>query len=137
MKNTEHGSEQKRPNCEQLVGRSLDPIVRHLKLVRLTQTCGACPSQWDAMTDDGRQVYIRYRWGYLSVCVGEAGDADEYAGVRGKPFIGEQHGDGMDGVMSTEELMEVCGSRIEWPNPKVLPLAGLGASREQPVVGGP
>ena len=28
MKNTEHGSEQKYPNCGQVVGRSLDPIVR-------------------------------------------------------------------------------------------------------------
>jgi len=109
-------SEPKPVHDPHVVDRSQEPLVRPLKLVSLTQTCGACPSQWNAMTDDGRQVYIRYRWGYLSVCVGEAGDTTEYAGVRGDPFFGEQHGDLLEGVRATEELMEVCGSRIEWPN---------------------
>lgn len=35
------------------------------------QTCGACPSSWEGRTEDGREVYARYRWGYLSVRVGD------------------------------------------------------------------
>lgn len=104
------------PSEAQAVDRIQEPVVRPLKLVSMTQTCWGCPSQWDAMTDDGRQVYIRYRWGCLSVRVGKPGDMTEYAGVRGEPFIDEQHGDGLDGIMSTETLIRVCGSRVEWPN---------------------
>lgn len=37
-------------------------IIEHL-----TQTCGACPSQWEGELEDGRMLYIRYRWGYLSI----------------------------------------------------------------------
>lgn len=38
-----------------------------LVIARIEQTCTACPAQWDAWTDDGEYVYIRYRWGYLFV----------------------------------------------------------------------
>jgi len=30
-------------------------------LVRVTQTCSACPSQWDAWDLDGNYWYLRYR----------------------------------------------------------------------------
>ncbi|WP_046506189.1 hypothetical protein [Streptomyces odonnellii] len=33
------------------------------KLVRVVQTCSACPSQWDAWTADGQYLYLRYRHG--------------------------------------------------------------------------
>ncbi|MFC9247427.1 hypothetical protein ACFT7S_26525 [Streptomyces sp. NPDC057136] len=32
-------------------------------LVRVVQTCSACPSQWDAWTADGQYLYLRYRHG--------------------------------------------------------------------------
>lgn len=32
-------------------------------IVRAVQTCCACPSQWDAWTDTGQYLYLRYRWG--------------------------------------------------------------------------
>ncbi len=32
-------------------------------LVRVVQTCSACPSQWDAWTADGQHLYLRYRHG--------------------------------------------------------------------------
>ncbi|MER7766992.1 hypothetical protein [Kitasatospora sp. NPDC096140] len=37
------------------------------KLVRVVQTCSACPSQWDAWTADGQYLYLRYRHGEGSV----------------------------------------------------------------------
>ena len=33
----------------------------------IVQTCYACPSQWEAKTEDNKAVYIRYRWGCLSI----------------------------------------------------------------------
>ena len=36
-------------------------------IVRAVQTCPYFPSQWDAWTDDGRYLYLRYRHGWGSV----------------------------------------------------------------------
>ena len=30
-------------------------------------TCGACPTSWEGMTNEGKSVYARYRWGHLRV----------------------------------------------------------------------
>lgn len=62
------------------------------KIVSLVETCGGCPSQWDGRTSDGRYVYIRYRWGYLSVSV---------ANVE---VFGKEVGGSMRGVMDFDEL---------------------------------
>lgn len=56
-------------------------MLKPRALTHLVQTCDACPSQWDAETDDGRPVYIRYRWGFLSVRV---------APVGGDPVLGAE-----------------------------------------------
>jgi len=42
----------------------------NLELKYLKQTCSACPSQWEAVTKNLKPVYIRYRWGYLTVEIG-------------------------------------------------------------------
>lgn len=40
-------------------------------LLRVVQTCVAAPSQWDAWTVDGRQLYLRYRHGRGRVELGD------------------------------------------------------------------
>lgn len=35
--------------------------------IKLVQTCGACPEQYDAYIDDERIGYLRLRHGYFSV----------------------------------------------------------------------
>jgi hypothetical protein len=42
-----------------------------VKVTEFKQTSIACPSQWEGKTDDGKKVVIRYRWGYLSLTIGE------------------------------------------------------------------
>jgi hypothetical protein len=37
------------------------------KIVKFSQTNLACPTQWDAWTDQGERIYIRYRFGRLLV----------------------------------------------------------------------
>ncbi len=39
------------------------------KVDTLIQTCEACPAQWEGRFKDGREFYIRYRWGWLRVDV--------------------------------------------------------------------
>lgn len=86
-----------------------------IRVLKVKNTGGACPSQWEGITDDDRAVYVRYRWGYLSVCVGKAGDHTEFAGVEGEEVYGEQVGGGFDGVMDYTELIEHTKDVIEFP----------------------
>lgn len=41
-----------------------------LRIVTLAQTTTAYPAQWEGLTADYAEVYIRYRGGYLSIHVG-------------------------------------------------------------------
>ena len=63
-----------------------------IKVVDLNMTCFACPSQWEGMTEEGFYVYIRYRWGYLSVSVGR------------EDVYGKRIGDSYDGVLDDEGM---------------------------------
>ncbi len=43
-------------------------------------TCHSHPAQWEGRTDDGRPIYVRYRWSYLSVMrVGGTDGVDQIA----------------------------------------------------------
>jgi len=86
-----------------------------MKIIKVTQTCTACPSQWDAVTDDNRIVYIRYRWGHLTISVGEPNDTDEWAGVNGRVIFAESIGDSFDGFMTYTQLTEYTRKLIDWP----------------------
>lgn len=66
------------------------------KVAYLEQTCTACPSQWEGKMEDGRYVYIRYRWGALSWTVGEE---TQYRDTM----------DANDGFMSTDDMLRLTG----------------------------
>lgn len=72
-----------------------------LLIVKLKQTCHACPSQWEGKTDNGKDVYIRYRWGILRVDLNGS-----------EIFCEDIAGDGLDGVLSTEELKTVLMGKV-------------------------
>lgn len=67
---------------------------------KLTQTCSACPSQWEGDTDKNEPVYIRFRWGYLSVEIGNES-------------FGWQISDGLDGILSFEELKKELKEKLD------------------------
>lgn len=79
-------------------------------ITKLEQTCAACPSQWEGKTSDGDYVYIRYRWGYLSVTL----YAIDKLLVHGKQIFGKAIGEDLDGAMSFEELKEATKEKIEF-----------------------
>ncbi|WUH94500.1 hypothetical protein OG900_33090 [Streptomyces sp. NBC_00433] len=59
-----------------------------LSIARAVQTCAACPSQWDAWTEDGDYLYLRYRWGvgtarYGDILVAQFDTDDPWGGVMG------------------------------------------------------
>lgn len=85
-----------------------------IKITKLVQTCEACPSQWDGLTDDNRAVYIRFRWGQLSICLGKQNDTSEFAALEGETIYCEQISDGLDGILATKEMKEITKSLIDW-----------------------
>lgn len=77
---------------------------RRVVITRIRNTCHACPSQWEGEDEQGRYVYVRYRWGHLSV------------DVNGEEVFALQHdASGWGGVMSYEELKELTWGCIKWP----------------------
>jgi len=87
-----------------------------VKLVKLKKTCSACPAQWEGKLEDGRMVYVRYRWGYLSVRVSENKTEDITDAVRGKEIFGVGVGDSMSGTLEFVELVGVTGHILDYSN---------------------
>jgi hypothetical protein len=71
----------------------------------LVKTCSGCPSQWEFYTFDKRPVYVRYRWGYLSVRIG-APNAEMSEAYTGVAIIGRQLGDNLDGSIDWKYVKE-------------------------------
>jgi hypothetical protein len=84
-------------------------------VISLKKTCPACPSQWEGKLDDGRVVYARYRWGGLSVGVGEELEDAVDNGMSEGALFSENVGDGLDGFMSFEELRAQLSGLLEFP----------------------
>lgn len=76
-----------------------------IRLVKLEQTCYGCPSQWEGRTDNDEPIYIRYRYGYLSVDLGPKG-GDINSAVSGKEVFGKQIGEDLDGDLSEKNMLK-------------------------------
>lgn len=76
--------------------------AKPLRIVALTQTCGACPSQWEGVSDHGAAVYARYRGGRLRVHVGPGVGA----AIDLPPVWEWAEGEPLDGWMDLGELRE-------------------------------
>jgi hypothetical protein len=95
---------------EKLINEVVDkPVV-----ITLKKTCAACPSQWEGKTADNRQIYYRFRWGGLTVTVSEPNDEKEYAAVRGKEVFYAELSDGLDGVLSTNDMFAITKKKIKY-----------------------
>lgn len=91
-----------------------------MRVIELIQTCLACPSQWEGKTNDNREIYIRYRWGRLSIDLGQEGvEHLKHSDLRGMNVLFEEKiGDEFDGVLEYEELKGLLATRLhlELPN---------------------
>lgn len=71
--------------------------------IKLVQTCGACPEQYDAYDGDKQVVgYLRLRWGYFTVrCPNSEGEVVFEARPEG------------DGIFTFEERDKYLGMATE------------------------
>ena len=89
-----------------------------LKVVELERTCPACPSQWEGKLEDGRMIYIRYRWGYLEVRVSKEPTDNVDEAVCGKEVFGTGYGGQYDGEMSELELVGLTMAVVDYSGVK-------------------
>jgi hypothetical protein len=85
------------------------------QVVALKKTCTACPSQWEGALEDGRVIYVRYRWGELSVGIGNDIDEAVQNGWTDGALYGDYIGDGFDGYLDFEELRVHLHGLLEFP----------------------
>lgn len=79
-----------------------------MKIKELKQTTQACPSQWEGTMEDGKFIYIRFRWGVLSVGIGKD-EAEAVNNSSTNMYYNKKVSDDLDGVMSTEEMLKLIG----------------------------
>ena len=89
--------------------------VDRLVIRKLKQTCPACPSQWEATLDDGRMLYFRYRWGYLSIDVSKQPTDDVRNAIKGNEVFGRQINHGLHGILEQGDLIKLTENIIEYP----------------------
>ena len=82
-----------------------------IRISRVIQTCERNPSQWEGSTEDGDYLYVRYRWGCLSIGMGKTKEE----AVRNSNIMHEQLGASRDGDLKYAKLREVTKELIEWP----------------------
>ena len=80
-----------------------------LVLTDLEQTGVGAPSRWSARTLDDRPVDIRYRWGSLTVRVGDVGQADMDASSGEIVFDGDIPGDRLGSVCDWSDVVAQTG----------------------------
>lgn len=85
------------------------------KVAALKKTCSACPSQWEGTLEDGRAIYAHYRYGELSVGVGDDVDKAIDNGMTDHALHVDYVGGGLDGFMDFEELKAHLYGLLEFP----------------------
>ena len=73
----------------------------------LVMTCESFPSQWDALDINGKYIYIRYRWGKLTVERCDTKESYDYFNVKSEMLLSKQLGDLLDGELNTDDLIEI------------------------------
>lgn len=76
-----------------------------LKTIICTNRC--CPSQWEAYTEENKAIYIRYRFGQLTIQISKPGGTISDAINRDTLIYSEQIGLEFDGVISEAEVMKI------------------------------
>lgn len=85
-----------------------------IKIAKILNHGGSCPFQIDALTDDDRMIYGRYRNGYLRVYIGETGDFSEDAAVDGELVFKKDLGKPFGGSMCLEEFKDHTKTTLDF-----------------------
>ena len=82
-----------------------------LTIADLRQTTAAVPTHREGALTDGRPIYIRYRWGELSVCIGRQGQTPDKA-VGASPWFEGAVGDPTASMIDLTQVLSATGLAI-------------------------
>jgi len=85
-----------------------------IKIKTIIHYGGVCPFQLDALTNDDRMIYGRYRHGWIEVRIGAKDDASEDAAVSGESIFREKIGENFDGYIDIEQFKLETEDLIDW-----------------------
>jgi hypothetical protein len=85
-----------------------------IKISEILNYGGACPFQIDALTNDNRRIYGRYRHGYVRVYISKTGDLTDDAAIDGDLIYRHDTGRPYDGYISLEEFKEKTKHILDW-----------------------
>lgn len=74
----------------------------------LRRTTSAAPTQWQGALTDGRPIYIRYKWGELSVRIGRLGETIEQT-VRAQPWFEGDVGEATGSMIELSQVLSATG----------------------------
>lgn len=85
-----------------------------MKIVKANKTSIACPSQWDAWTDDDQYVYMRYRHGYGYAKIYDSPNWWESDVIQEGHIVASfEFGHPLDGYMELEEFCRHAGLELD------------------------
>lgn len=85
-----------------------------IKITKILNHGGACPFQIDALTDDNRRIYGRYRNGYLRVYISGDGDLSEDGATDGHLIVRIDMGKPFDGYITLKEFKDETKNILDW-----------------------
>jgi hypothetical protein len=87
-----------------------------IKLKSIVCTCGACPVQWEGLTEDNKFFYLRYRCGNLKFGIWE--NEEEFMDIKvNRDYLyNEKIGGDYDGVISIDQLKEKLKDLVIFPD---------------------
>ena len=91
----------------------LDPLG--LDLAEASEAGTYCPTEIEGTTHDGREVYIRYRSGTLTI---HLADAPDEAALDGAEFLCERLGPQHHGTISLEQVCRIAGISVNGAIPE-------------------
>jgi hypothetical protein len=77
------------------------------RVVALSPPCGACPTEWFGATAAGEAFFVRYRYGVLSVTVGDGTPV-------ARLIYNAQVGSALDGVLGTHDMQRHLAGAVEF-----------------------
>ena len=85
-----------------------------MRIVKAELTSWACPSQWDAWTDTGEYMYLRYRYGYGYAKIYENENWWESENMEEDTVIASfEYGHPLDGFITLEDFCEKANLNLD------------------------
>ena len=84
------------------------------KIIRIEQTCSACPSQWSMWTESGKYVYVRFRWGNLSCTLFPNEEYNLFSEEAEVVYSKKIGNDDYNGWMDESEMIEHLSSVLDF-----------------------